>query len=128
MREDIELATHKLYFSRHDRVVADANHENVSSYSLGGGLAFTFRDFISGLVLALLLLRRFAGRCPLLREPPPPRNFLIIFCVVSVTCFYRLSPVSGIGGYIGHDFCAGAQSFASDSLGTAPQYRSHGPP
>ena len=93
MREDIELATHKLYFSRHDRVVANANHENVSSYSLGGGLAFTFRDFISGLVLALLLLRRFAGRCPLLREPPPPRNFLIIFCVVSVTCFDRMSPV-----------------------------------
>jgi len=47
MREDIELATHKLYFSRHDRVVTDANHENMSFYSLGGGLAFTFRDFSS---------------------------------------------------------------------------------
>ena len=28
-REDIELATHKIYFSRYDWVVTDANHENM---------------------------------------------------------------------------------------------------
>ena len=66
VRENIELTRYKLDVSRHDRVATDANHENVSCYILGEGLAFrrrrfSFRDSSSlGLVLA-----RFAGTFPL---------------------------------------------------------------
>ena len=32
MRENIEFGTHKLNVSRHNRVVTDANHENMSLF------------------------------------------------------------------------------------------------
>jgi len=89
MRENIELATHKLYFSRHDRVVTDANNENMSLFVVLGG-ALPLEDFRFA-ILTLLALWLREDALFLLR--PPPRNFLIIFCVVSVTCFDRMSSV-----------------------------------
>ena len=83
-REDIELATHKLYFSRHD-----AKHENKSLFIVLGG-AMRLEDFRFA-ILTLLALWLWEDALFLLRRPP--RNFLIIFCVVSVACFDRMSPV-----------------------------------
>ena len=73
--KDIELATHKLYFSRHDRVVTDANHENMSVFIVLGG-ALPLEDFRFAILTLLALWLSEDAFC-LLR--PPPRNFLI-FC------------------------------------------------
>ena len=71
MRENIELATHKLYFSRHDRVVTDANNENMSLFVVLGG-ALPLEDFRFA-ILTLLALWLREDALSLLR--PPPRNF-----------------------------------------------------
>jgi len=49
-----------------------------------------FRFAILGLGL---MLARFAGRCSLSLATTTTAQFFIIFCVVSVACFDRMSPV-----------------------------------
>jgi len=88
MLEDIELATHKFYFSTHDRVVTDANHENMSFFIV---LEEAMR--LAFLALCLRCDDGFREDALFLLRETPPRNFLIIFCVVSVTFFDKMSPV-----------------------------------
>ena len=45
------------------------------------------------LALLALCLRGLREHSLFLLRPPPPRNFLIIFCVDYDTCFDRMSPV-----------------------------------
>ena len=80
-------------------VVTDANHENMFLFIVLWGLRFLEEDDDDDfrfVMLALLALRCLRGG---LREPAlfllrlPPRNFLIILCVVSVACWDSMWPV-----------------------------------
>jgi hypothetical protein len=90
-RQDIELATHKLYFSRHDRVMTDANHKNNSLFIVSGG-ALRLEDFRFAI---LTLLASWLWEDAFFLFRPPPRNFLIIFCGVRMSrvCL-GLAPIS----------------------------------
>jgi len=76
-------------------VEIDANHENMSLFIVLGALRFLEEDDDFGFViLALLAFRCLRGglrEAALLRLPP--RNFLIILCVVSVACWDSMWPV-----------------------------------
>jgi len=56
----------------------------------------------------------------------PARNFLIIFCVVDVACFDKMSPVCP--GLAANSVIFPPVRVSRPRLGTAPQYGSHGPP
>jgi len=87
MREIIELGSYKLDVSKHDRVATDANHENMSLFIVLEVLRFVILALLTFSLRGLWEDALFLLRAPL----PPPRKFLIIFCVDSDTCFDRMS-------------------------------------
>ena len=77
MRENIEVGSYKLNVSRHDQVATDANHDNVSFYSLSDSKGLAFRRRFRFVILALLAfcLRGLREDVLFLLRASPPRNF-----------------------------------------------------
>jgi len=76
-------------------VVTDANHENISLFIVLGALRFLNDDdddfpFVILALLALRCVRDGLREAALFLLRLPPRNFLIILCVVSVACWDRM--------------------------------------
>jgi len=73
MRENIELTSYKLYVSGHDRVVTDANHENMPVFVVLEGALRLEEEDLRFVILAVFAVCLREDAIFLLR--PSPRNF-----------------------------------------------------